>query len=315
MDVYVLPPGAAAGLIDAREKAFWVAKANGADDIIDVVVPRAAVPAFMARVTEIAAETGSWIAGCGHAGDGNVHMGVFQPDPEVRGRVLRALFAAGMALGGAISGEHGLGTEKAGYFLELEDPAKIALMRRIKAAFDPNGILNPGTILGRQRMTDTGPAELNGAQALIRTLVAAGVDTCFTNPGTSEMHFVAALDTVPEMRGVLALFEGVATGAADGYARMAGRPAATLLHLGPGAGQRPRQPAQRPQGPRPRRQHRRRPRHLPQAVRRPARERHRDGRPQRVALGALVAHARRRRRDAAEAVRRRRRAPRARWPR
>jgi glycolate oxidase len=148
MDVYVLPPGAAAGLIDAREKAFWVAKANGADDIIDVVVPRAAVPAFMARVSEIAAENGSWIAGCGHAGDGNVHMGVFQPDPEVRGRVLRALFAAGMALGGAISGEHGLGTEKAGYFLELEDPAKIALMRRIKAAFDPNGILNPGTILG-----------------------------------------------------------------------------------------------------------------------------------------------------------------------
>ena len=77
---------------------------------------------------------------------------------------------------------------------------------------------------------------LNGAQALIRTLVASGVDTCFANPGTSEMHFVAALDTVPEMRGVLALFEGVATGAADGYARMAGRPAATLLHLGPGLG-------------------------------------------------------------------------------
>jgi acetolactate synthase-1/2/3 large subunit len=77
---------------------------------------------------------------------------------------------------------------------------------------------------------------MNGAQALIRTLVASGVDVCFTNPGTSEMHFVAALDTVPEMRGVLALFEGVATGAADGYARMAGRPAATLLHLGPGLG-------------------------------------------------------------------------------
>ncbi len=77
---------------------------------------------------------------------------------------------------------------------------------------------------------------MNGAQALIRTLVACGVDTCFMNPGTSEMHFVAALDTVPEMRGVLALFEGVATGAADGYARMADRPAATLLHLGPGLG-------------------------------------------------------------------------------
>jgi acetolactate synthase-1/2/3 large subunit len=75
---------------------------------------------------------------------------------------------------------------------------------------------------------------MNGAQVLIRTLVDAGVDVCFGNPGTSEMHFVAALDTVPEMRGVLCLFEGVVTGAADGYARMAGQPAATLLHLGPG---------------------------------------------------------------------------------
>jgi acetolactate synthase-1/2/3 large subunit len=78
--------------------------------------------------------------------------------------------------------------------------------------------------------------ETNGGQALVRTLVGCGVDTCFTNPGTSEMHFVAALDAVEGMRGVLALFEGVATGAADGYARLAGTPAATLLHLGPGLG-------------------------------------------------------------------------------
>jgi acetolactate synthase-1/2/3 large subunit len=75
---------------------------------------------------------------------------------------------------------------------------------------------------------------MNGAQALIRTLAGSGLDVCFANPGTSEMHFVAALDTVPQMRGVLCLFEGVATGAADGYGRMAGRPAAALLHLGPG---------------------------------------------------------------------------------
>lgn len=75
---------------------------------------------------------------------------------------------------------------------------------------------------------------MNGAQALIRTLVASGVDVCFTNPGTSEMQFVAALDDVPEMRAVLGLFEGVVTGASDGYGRMTGRPAATLLHLGPG---------------------------------------------------------------------------------
>ena len=77
---------------------------------------------------------------------------------------------------------------------------------------------------------------MNGAQALIRTLVDSGVDVCFTNPGTSEMHFVAALDSVPEMRAALGLFEGVVTGAADGYGRMTGRPAATLLHLGPGLG-------------------------------------------------------------------------------
>jgi glycolate oxidase len=147
IDVYVLPPGSAAGLIDAREKAFWVAKANGADDIIDVVVPRASVPAFVERVGEIATENQAWIAGCGHAGDGNVHMAVFQKDPEVRGRIVRALLATGLEMGGAVSGEHGLGTEKAGYYRELEDPAKLALLARIKAAFDPHGILNPGTIL------------------------------------------------------------------------------------------------------------------------------------------------------------------------
>ena len=75
---------------------------------------------------------------------------------------------------------------------------------------------------------------MNGAESLVRTLVAGGVETCFTNPGTSEMHIVAALDRVTEMRCVLGLFEGVVTGAADGYARMAGKPACTLLHLGPG---------------------------------------------------------------------------------
>ena len=77
---------------------------------------------------------------------------------------------------------------------------------------------------------------MNGAESLVRTLLAGEVDVCFTNPGTSEMHFVAALDQVPGMRSVLVLFEGVATGAADGYFRMSGRPASTLLHLGPGLG-------------------------------------------------------------------------------
>mgnify|MGYP003634084316 FL=1 len=76
----------------------------------------------------------------------------------------------------------------------------------------------------------------NGAQALMKTLADAGIEVCFSNPGTSEMHFVAALDDEPRMRAVLALFEGVATGAADGYARLADKPAATLLHLGCGLG-------------------------------------------------------------------------------
>jgi acetolactate synthase-1/2/3 large subunit len=79
-----------------------------------------------------------------------------------------------------------------------------------------------------------GSGTMNGAESLVRTLVAGGVDVCFANPGTSEMHFVAALDRVEGMRCVLGLFEGVVTGAADGYFRMRGTPASTLLHLGPG---------------------------------------------------------------------------------
>src|SRR6266446_4917984 len=75
---------------------------------------------------------------------------------------------------------------------------------------------------------------MDGAESLVGTLIAGGIDTCFSNPGTSEINIVAALDRVTEMRCVLGLFEGVVTGAADGYARMAGKPACTLLHLGPG---------------------------------------------------------------------------------
>ncbi|MEI5099678.1 thiamine pyrophosphate-binding protein [Streptomyces sp. PmtG] len=74
----------------------------------------------------------------------------------------------------------------------------------------------------------------NGAELFVGGLAGAGVRVCFANPGTSELHLVAALDGVPRIRPVLCLFEGVATGAADGYGRMAGRPACTLLHLGPG---------------------------------------------------------------------------------
>src|SRR6476659_10177553 len=80
----------------------------------------------------------------------------------------------------------------------------------------------------------TGGAHMNGAESLVRTLLKGGVEVCFANPGTSEMHFVGALDRVEGMRCVLGLFEGVCSGAADGYYRMTDKPASTLLHLGPG---------------------------------------------------------------------------------
>ncbi|HAS13545.1 MAG TPA: FAD-binding oxidoreductase [Acidimicrobiaceae bacterium] len=148
IDVYVLPSNAATQLIEAREKAFWLAKGAGADDIVDVVVPRTSIDSFLTAVSELARARGTFIAGCGHAGDGNVHLSVFQPDPDVRYEMMLELFRLGMDHGGAISGEHGLGRTKAKYWIELEDPAKVALMRRIKAAFDPNGILNPGALFG-----------------------------------------------------------------------------------------------------------------------------------------------------------------------
>ncbi len=146
IDVYVLPPQAASRLIEAREKAFFVAKAAGANDIVDVVVPRAVVARYLLEVASLAQEHATLVVGCGHLGDGNVHLSVFQPDPERRHQILRALLRAGLDLGGAITGEHGVGTEKKQYLMELEDPTKLDLMRRIKAAFDPQGILGPGRI-------------------------------------------------------------------------------------------------------------------------------------------------------------------------
>jgi glycolate oxidase len=146
IDAYVLPTTSATQLIEAREKAFWLAKAANADDIVDIVVPRAAIAEFMTRVNELAQTYNTFVAGCGHAGDGNIHLSVYQKDDDERYKMLRAMFELGMSVGGAISGEHGIGRAKRKYFLELEDPVKIELLRRIKTAFDPNNILNPGVL-------------------------------------------------------------------------------------------------------------------------------------------------------------------------
>jgi glycolate oxidase len=145
-DVYVLPEQAARKLIEAREKAFWAAKGAGADDIVDTVVPRAAMASFLAEVAEIAKEHGGLAVGAGHAGDGNVHLALFQPDAAARAEILRGIFAAAVSRGGAISGEHGIGHAKKPYFLELADPVALDLMHRVKQAFDPQGILGPGVL-------------------------------------------------------------------------------------------------------------------------------------------------------------------------
>jgi glycolate oxidase len=143
LDVYVLEGAAAAQLIQAREKVFWLTKAAGANEILDIVVPRSSVPRFLDEVNSIASRHDSFVAGCGHVGDGNVHLSVFQPDDTKRQALLLELFGAGVALGGAVSGEHGLGIDKRGAYLALADPALVDLQRKIKAVFDPEGLLNP----------------------------------------------------------------------------------------------------------------------------------------------------------------------------
>ena len=146
LDLYLLPPSSGAALVEAREKAFWTAKALNADDIVDVVIPRAEIPGYLTRVQEIATETGSFVVGCGHAGDGNVHLSVFQTDPDLKTQVMSRILTTGVELGGAVSGEHGIGVAKKRYLAEVADPAMVDLWRRIKTAFDPAGILNPGAI-------------------------------------------------------------------------------------------------------------------------------------------------------------------------
>jgi glycolate oxidase len=144
LDVYALPDGAARRLVTAREETFWTIKARGADEIVDVVVPRSALAEFLARARAAGERHGSQVLGCGHLGDGNAHLAVFQPDDDALHATLHEVLAAGTALGGAISGEHGVGRAKADALAELGDPGALAVMRRIRTALDPEGLLNPG---------------------------------------------------------------------------------------------------------------------------------------------------------------------------
>jgi glycolate oxidase len=148
LDVYLLPSGAGSALIAARERAFFVSKAAGADDILDAVLPRAEIPAYLARVADLAGRDGALVTGCGHVGDGNVHLSVFLPDEDRRHALLVEIYATAVAAGGAVSGEHGIGTEKLSYFLDTVDAVNLDLMRSIKGVFDPLGILGPGRLLG-----------------------------------------------------------------------------------------------------------------------------------------------------------------------
>jgi glycolate oxidase len=149
----VLEGASARKLIEAREKAFWTLKAVGADDLIDTVVPRGSMPKFISAARGLATAAGGVAVGCGHAGDGNVHLAILCKDPAKRHKLMTDILALAMELGGAISGEHGLGRAKTPYFLELEDPAKIALMQRIKKSFDPAGILNPDVVFAAESLT------------------------------------------------------------------------------------------------------------------------------------------------------------------
>jgi len=152
VDVFI--PGserAKRNLLEAREKFYHVIQHFGLLDIADVVVPRSRIAEFVEKIKEIASECGIPIIAYGHAGDGNVHLhpmgqGVDKPEEKTK-EVLAKIYELGVSLGGTISGEHGLGFVKKGYLHMVADENKIALMKRIKKAFDPNNIMNPGKVL------------------------------------------------------------------------------------------------------------------------------------------------------------------------
>ncbi|OPY84109.1 MAG: putative FAD-linked oxidoreductase [Syntrophus sp. PtaU1.Bin208] len=140
-------------LMEFREKIYYALQSYGTLDIADVVVPRSAVAEFVESIKQKGVDSGIPIIALGHAGDGNVHICLMGKDPEGKlyGKtkdLMKAICREGVALGGTISGEHGLGFAKRDYLALAADESKLNLMKRIKKAFDPNGIMNPGKIFG-----------------------------------------------------------------------------------------------------------------------------------------------------------------------
>ena len=150
-----LPPGEASKrrLLEARERFYPTLKGLGPLEVADIVVPRSRIPDFIEGVREISRSCSVPVVAYGHAGDGNVHLhllgkGIDPGEWKIRlARAFEAIYSLGTSLGGAISGEHGLGFEKAKYLPAHMDREAVALMRAIKAAFDPKRILNPGKVL------------------------------------------------------------------------------------------------------------------------------------------------------------------------
>ncbi|MFC1847371.1 FAD-binding oxidoreductase [Chloroflexota bacterium] len=138
-------------LLEAREKVYTVIQHFGMLEMIDAVVPRSRIAEFVEKAKEIASEYDIPLIAYGHAGDGNVHLQpIGQATSEIQEKVeelLSRIYEVGVSLGGTVSGEHGLGFTKKGYLAVAEDKNKIDLMKRIKQAFDPNNILNPGKVL------------------------------------------------------------------------------------------------------------------------------------------------------------------------
>ena len=151
VDVFI--PGserAKRNLLDAREKFYPIIKHFGITEIADVVVPRSKIAEFVEKAKGIASEYGIPLIAFGHAGDGNVHLQpLTQEGDKYQDKIkelLREIYEVGISLGGTISGEHGLGFDKKGYLRMVADKNKIELMKRLKRAFDPNNIMNPGKV-------------------------------------------------------------------------------------------------------------------------------------------------------------------------